>query len=201
MPPRGAVNDLSPRVRKAYLAVADEIDRGILVPGEKLPSNTQLANSLGVSPVTMLRVLNELQKAGLVSVEHGRGTFVRGPTGPSVLIVDDQAVDRLVLQSHMQRLGCRAVEATGPAEGLEILSRESSIRLVLSDVRMPQPEDGVGFIVAVRRNWPKIDVVAVTAHPGDLDGLQGQPECPILVMSKPVRSQHVEDALRLVLER
>jgi CheY-like chemotaxis protein len=199
--PGGDVDLLSPRVRRTYLALASEIDSGGLASGAKLPNNTKLAARFGVSAVTMLRVLSELQKAGLVSVEHGRGTFVTTPSKPEVLIVDDGEADRLVLRSHAERFGCHAVEASGPVQALEFLERDPSIRVCFSDVRMPLAKDGVDFIVRVRQRYPELAVVAVTGHSGDLESLHGKPECPILVLAKPVRAKHVEEALRLVLER
>jgi CheY-like chemotaxis protein len=197
----GGVNELPPRVRRTYLALSEDIESGALAPGAKLPSNTQLAAKFGVSAVTMLRTLNELQKAGVVSVEHGRGTFVTGRGQPAVLIVDDQEVDRLVLRGHVERFGYRILEAASASQGQELLAQDASIRLVFSDVRMPRPEDGIAFIAAVRRAHASVGMIAVTAHPGDLEGLHGAPECPILVIAKPVRSQHVEEALRLVMHR
>ncbi len=42
----------------------------------KLPAETELAAALGVSRVTLRRVLAELEQEGLVLRMHGRGTFV-----------------------------------------------------------------------------------------------------------------------------
>ena len=53
-------------------------DRG-LVPGDQLPSYTELADQAGVSLITVRRALDELERAGRVRRHQGLGTFVAKP--------------------------------------------------------------------------------------------------------------------------
>jgi GntR family transcriptional regulator len=50
---------------------------GILRPGDQLPSEAQLCERYGVSPMTVRRAINMLVDQGIVTAEQGRGTFVR----------------------------------------------------------------------------------------------------------------------------
>ena len=50
---------------------------GILRPGDQLPSEAQLCDRYGVSPMTVRRAINTLVEQGVVHAEQGRGTFVR----------------------------------------------------------------------------------------------------------------------------
>jgi GntR family transcriptional regulator len=54
-----------------------EIATGILRPGDRLPSETQLCEQYGVSPMTARRALTILLDEGLVTAARGRGTFVK----------------------------------------------------------------------------------------------------------------------------
>ena len=54
-----------------------QIAAGVYRPGDRLPSEAQLCESYGVSPMTVRRVVNILADQGLVTTERGRGTFVR----------------------------------------------------------------------------------------------------------------------------
>ena len=49
---------------------------GVLLPGDRIPSVRELAGFAGVNVNTARAVYGELQDLGLISVEHGRGTFV-----------------------------------------------------------------------------------------------------------------------------
>jgi len=66
-----------PRYRAIAEAVADDIARGALEEGARLPTHRDLAAALGVTVGTVSRAYAEAQRRGLVSGEVGRGTFVR----------------------------------------------------------------------------------------------------------------------------
>lgn len=50
---------------------------GLLRPGDQLPSEAQLVERYGVSPMTVRRAINILADQGVVVAEQGRGTFVK----------------------------------------------------------------------------------------------------------------------------
>ncbi|NPA93242.1 MAG: GntR family transcriptional regulator [Chloroflexi bacterium] len=52
------------------------IARGVLRPGEQLPPVRQLAADLRINFNTVARAYRQLEEEGLISVQHGRGTFV-----------------------------------------------------------------------------------------------------------------------------
>lgn len=68
---------------KAYERIADEIRSSIrageLRPGDRLPSEAQLAEDHRRSVPTIRDALRVLQDEGLIEKQHGRGTFVRKP--------------------------------------------------------------------------------------------------------------------------
>ena len=63
--------------------LAQAITLGLLLDGERLPAEAQLASQFGVSPVTLREALAELREAGLVETRRGRrgGSFVHAPDG------------------------------------------------------------------------------------------------------------------------
>ncbi|MBN1137641.1 MAG: GntR family transcriptional regulator, partial [Anaerolineae bacterium] len=54
-----------------------QIASGILLPGDRVPSETQLCEQYDVSPMTARRALMALLDDGLVTAARGRGTFVK----------------------------------------------------------------------------------------------------------------------------
>jgi GntR family transcriptional regulator/MocR family aminotransferase len=61
-------------------AIADDIRRGRLKPGEPLPGTRELAESLEVNRNTVVAGYDELLAEGLVSTRIGGGTFVAEPS-------------------------------------------------------------------------------------------------------------------------
>jgi GntR family transcriptional regulator len=59
-------------------SILARIEAGALHGGDRLPSEAELAHDHGVSVGTVQKALARLAQDGIVSREHGRGTFVRG---------------------------------------------------------------------------------------------------------------------------
>lgn len=74
--------DLSRSSSPRYMAIADLIEMdlrsGVLVIGDRLPPQRELAKRIGVDFTTVARGYVEAHKRGLVSSHVGRGTFVKG---------------------------------------------------------------------------------------------------------------------------
>ncbi|MET9699790.1 GntR family transcriptional regulator [Streptomyces sp. NPDC006529] len=63
-----------------YLQIVSQVEQalrmGALVEGDKLPTAAQVAASTKVNPNTTLKAYRELERAGLVEVRQGAGTFI-----------------------------------------------------------------------------------------------------------------------------
>ena len=57
-------------------AIKEQIDKGILKPKEKLPSENQLSEEYGISRHTIRKAIGILENEGYVIAKHGKGTFV-----------------------------------------------------------------------------------------------------------------------------
>ena len=75
-------------VEQIVRRLGEAIGAGVLAPGERLPSEIELAAQLGVAPMTLRQALQILREAGFVETRRGRtgGSFVRDdPPGALVL--------------------------------------------------------------------------------------------------------------------
>ncbi|WP_224390285.1 GntR family transcriptional regulator [Pseudonocardia sp. ICBG1293] len=67
--------------RPPYQQVAEtyrrQIKSGEVAPGDPLPSYSEAASLLGVSPGVVKRAFAELRNEGLIVIRHGQGSFVR----------------------------------------------------------------------------------------------------------------------------
>jgi putative two-component system response regulator len=68
---------------------------------------------------------------------------------PTILIIEDEATQRHLLQSQLQAQGYQVIAATNGREGLECWAEQSEIRLVITDLSMPDM-DGVAVVETIR---------------------------------------------------
>ena len=79
-----------------------------------------------------------------------------------LLIVDDEANMRKILQAILQKEGYESQVAAHGGEALQWLDKES-FQVILTDLRMPVM-DGMELLQNLRVNHPHIPVIIITAH-------------------------------------
>ena len=94
-----------------------------------------------------------------------------------VLIAEDDAVSRRILEVFLERLGYEVVVATNGAEALDVLQRPAAPRMVILDWMMPGT-DGLEVCRQLRRRGPEsyvyiLLVTAKTQQQDIIDGLEG----------------------------
>ncbi|GAB3979202.1 hypothetical protein GCM10029978_073950 [Actinoallomurus acanthiterrae] len=81
LPGKGRVVRGEAPTQYAYSRIAadlrDRIARGELATGDPLPSEAAIVETYGVARGTARQALAELEAAGLVETQHGKGRFVR----------------------------------------------------------------------------------------------------------------------------
>lgn len=116
--------------------IVHKIDAGDLTVGQRLPPEREMAVQFNVSRTTIRDALRTLAALGILSIEHGRGIFVRARDGTplaqvlSPLMLQDQTISDLfdVRRSlETAAAGWAAVRATD-AERQELIRIVTSIR-------------------------------------------------------------------------
>lgn len=155
-----------PLHRQLFLVLHDEIERGVLKPGDALPTEQALCEQFGVSRITVRRALSDLADQGYIERRHGVGSFVLGglPADQSVperSYLDGLRQTQFETEAELVELGMRsppgqvaeALDATG--ELLHVLrlrrQRRTGEPLLVSDVWLPADLAGVLSEAALRR--------------------------------------------------
>jgi two-component system, response regulator PdtaR len=112
---------------------------------------------------------------------------------PAALVVEDEVIVRLHIADIVEGAGFTAVEAFNADEAIELLTSRSDIRVVITDVNMPGPMDGLELAHAVRNRWPPVEIIVMSGkrRPND-DDLPARG----MFFSKPVDERLLRQALR-----
>jgi signal transduction histidine kinase/DNA-binding response OmpR family regulator len=119
-------------------------------------------------------------------------------TGRNLLVVDDNATNRRVLQLQLEGRGCNVRAAESAQEALELLGGPAvAFDAILTDLCMPGM-DGIEFVAAVRNTaaWREVPILLLASHTDrEVTGNASVDE----VILKPVREAQLARALRRVL--
>jgi two-component system, cell cycle sensor histidine kinase and response regulator CckA len=88
------------------------------------------------------------------------GVLAGKKTAAKILVVDDDAQVRSFLATLLEVDGFSVLQASNGKEA-QARCRDTRIGLVITDLVMPEQE-GLETILAIRKNWPKIPMIAIS---------------------------------------
>ncbi|MGN6486428.1 MAG: GntR family transcriptional regulator [Devosia sp.] len=122
-----------PLWHQAEMALRGLIESGEWASGSQIPNEDRLGDLLGISRITVRHALRNLEEAGLLRREHGRGTFVRSATviaGVRGLTSFTDEMKTLSLAAGTRLLAADRIPADGEmADALEIGIGDPLVRL------------------------------------------------------------------------
>lgn len=124
------------------------------------------------------------------------------PGGPAsatgrkcILVVEDEFLIRCMLSEELRDAGYQVIEACDATEAISLLQTISP-DLIISDVRMPGPLDGMGLLARVRATTPTLPVIMISGHFHPAKALN---EGATLFVAKPYLLGVVVEAVQEVL--
>ncbi|KJS63102.1 GntR family transcriptional regulator [Streptomyces rubellomurinus] len=81
----------TPLYRRLALQLQERIDAGAYPAGARLPSEPELSAEFGVNRLTVRQAVAELERAAVVEIRRGVGTFVRPPAVRISIAVDPRS--------------------------------------------------------------------------------------------------------------
>jgi len=104
--------------------------------------------------------------------------------GGAVLVVDDEAMVRMVVLEVLEDLGCASLEASDGAVALEILRSDTRVDLLITDVGMPNM-NGRQLADAARALRPGLKVLFITGYAENSVINHGHLDADMQIMTKP----------------
>jgi len=119
---------------------------------------------------------------------------------PTILVVDDEAGLRRVLERYLERQGYHVLGAGTAESAYEVLSAESADALLL-DIQLPTMS-GLALYLAIIHRWPRMEGrIAIMTGDAEAEEVRAWLEhhnC--VVLRKPFNLQQVADWVALVIQ-
>ena len=116
--------------------------------------------------------------------------------GRRALVVDDNATNRRILATLLERWGMTVTATGSPLEGRDLAVAERAFDIVLTDLRMPEL-DGLALATAVREAHPAGDLPVIVLS--SLGQRERTTEAVAAFLTKPVKPAALQDTLAQVL--
>ncbi|MDP3495409.1 MAG: response regulator [Hyphomonadaceae bacterium] len=82
---------------------------------------------------------------------------------PTALLVEDEVLLRMVLSDHLREAGFQVLEAASGEEARKVLNALGVVDLVITDVHMAAPFEGIELALWMCENYPDIPVIITSA--------------------------------------
>lgn len=122
---------------------------------------------------------------------------------PQILCVDDDEASLNILKIILSKLNYRCEAVTSADRALEFLETSDSVRLVITDLKMPV-KDGIKLATELERRYrDRVEVLMVSAFLGRDVIQEALLSCRIFAgfVDKPVRKEQLADLIPRVFDR
>jgi DNA-binding response OmpR family regulator len=114
---------------------------------------------------------------------------------PKVLIVDDDNTTRETLGLILENSGFRVATASSVNDALKLIGSQA-FDVLLSDLHMPHPSDGLAVVSAMRNAQPKAVTLILSSHPAMREAAEAILRQADEVLVKPIAVVKLIDLIR-----
>jgi CheY-like chemotaxis protein len=86
------------------------------------------------------------------------------PNQSAVLLVEDEAIIRMVVSEHLREAGLEVIEAGSAEEALDALDDHPEVSLLFTDLNMPGDIDGLELARRVHRLRPTVEILVTSGR-------------------------------------
>jgi CheY-like chemotaxis protein len=120
-------------------------------------------------------------------------------TGDTVVVVDDEAMIRMLIVDVLQDLGYLVLEASTGAAGLKAIQSSARIDLLITDVGLPGGMNGRQLADAARQARPNLQVLFITGYAEASIAGKGSLAPDMHVLTKPFTTEALANKIGNVL--
>jgi len=79
-----------------------------------------------------------------------------------IVIVEDELITGEYLSDILTEKGYSVIAVANADEAIAMLETRSDVRMLITDINMPGPMNGLNLAATVRERWPKIKIIITT---------------------------------------
>jgi CheY-like chemotaxis protein len=117
-----------------------------------------------------------------------------------LLVVDDEAIVRMVIADFLRGAGFLVMEATTADDAVAMLRRHQDIRLVLTDVLMPGALNGFDLAEWIEHHRPDVRVLLTSGYFSEVN-LPTRVNWSDRLIRKPYRLSEISDRIKALLAK
>jgi PAS domain S-box-containing protein len=122
----------------------------------------------------------------------------RSAENETILVVDDEAVIRMLVTEVLEDLGYRHIEAEDGLSGLKLLETEQRIDLLITDIGLPGGMNGKQLADAALLLKPDLKILFITGHAdASLSGKSGLPS-NMHILTKPFTLEQLRKCIATI---
>ncbi|WP_426130436.1 PAS domain-containing protein [Pararhizobium sp. PWRC1-1] len=145
--------------------------------------------------VTLYLPRHEVAQAPDALEEHALESVVSA-SGQTILVIDDEALIRMLVVDTLQELGYQTLEAGDGPQGMRLLRSDARIDLLVTDVGLPNGMNGRQVADAARELRPGLKVLFMTGYAENSVLDRGHLDPDMQIMTKPFQMDDFSQRIR-----
>lgn len=158
----------------------------------------RIYSEVGQGTTMCIYLPRHLGEADSEDVAHPSSSETAGQ-GETILVVDDEATIRHLIDEVLDELGYAVIGAADGAAGLKILQSGSRIDLLITDVGLPNGMNGRQLADAARALRPSLKVLFITGYAENAAVRNGHLEPDMELLTKPFTLDDLSSKVRGML--
>ncbi len=119
----------------------------------------------------------------------------------NLIIVEDESIVAMEIKNYVKKLGYNVVGVCANANDTLALVGEQKVDIILMDICIKGELDGIEASVLIRKNYPDIEIIFLTAHLDDYNVDRAISVNPIAYLSKPFHRDELRVFLKIAIQK
>ncbi len=119
----------------------------------------------------------------------------------NILIVEDESIVAMEIESYIKKLGYSVVGTCSNADDALKAVEQNSIDIIMMDIRLKGELDGVETAIRIKKSYPHIEILFLTAHLDDYNVDRAIKVDPTAYLSKPFNREELRVFLKIALRK